>query len=433
MDKIKLLQILLDQREELESLVSDNFVQRAESALFEYDSKLAQVVTGVRRSGKSTLCHMALQKKKIKYGYVNFDDDRLATLTVEDLNDVLESLYVVYGSDVKYLFFDEIQNVDGWHLFVNRLLRSGMHVFVTGSNAKLLSSELSTHLTGRYNEIRLYPFSFKEYCEARNIPVDCPTTRNTASQQKALYDYLLEGGFPELDGISNRHAYVEGIINAIITKDIRKRFRLRNADAIKRLANHLINNAGQIINIKGISENLGIGTEKTIRSYFDYLSQAFLVLPISRFSYKSRERLRGEKAYIVDTGVITYRHNALVPENLGWRLENVVMTELLRRTNPDYQDIYYYRTETTSREVDFVVTDHNEVTELIQVSLDISNPKTLKRELTALAEASTKLECHKLTLIAMSKTRTEDMDGKTINVISAREWLLHGIPPLPDA
>ncbi len=424
MDTQRLLQILLDQREELNFLVQDNYVERPEAKLFEFDSKLAQVVIGVRRSGKSTLCHMALRKRDVKYGYVNFDDDRLASLSVDELNDVLKTLYVVYGTEIKYLFFDEIQNVDGWHLFVNRLLRMGLHVFVTGSNAKLLSSELTTHLTGRYNEIRLYPFSFKEFCQACNIDTTLPTTKNIAALQKALHDYLIEGGFPELDGIANRHTYVGGIVNAIITKDIKVRFRLRNADALKILADHLINSVGQPLNFQELSETLGIGTPKTVRKYIDYLAQAFLILPVSKFSFKSRERLRSQKAYIIDTGIMTYRHNALASENLGWRLENVVMLELLRRTDPAYQDIYYYRPTSASREVDFVVAEHSKVAELIQVSLDISNPKTLARELTALAEASHALRCDKLTLIAMSETRTETLHDKSINVISATDWLL---------
>ena len=188
MNKQSLLQILLDQREEINTLIGDDYVERSEAKQFEFGSKLAQVVIGVRRSGKSTMCHMALKKQQLNYGYANFDDDRLAELSVKDLNDVLETLYVIYGTDVKYLFFDEIQNVDGWHLFVNRLLRMGLHVFVTGSNARLLSSELSTHLTGRYNEIRLYPFSFKEFCKARKVPLDLPTTKNVASRQSALYE-----------------------------------------------------------------------------------------------------------------------------------------------------------------------------------------------------------------------------------------------------
>lgn len=424
MDRQRLLQVLLDQQEELNAFAAMNYVTRSEEKQFEFDSKLTQVVIGVRRSGKSTLCHLALQGKGVKYGYVNFDDDRLYKLSTEDLNDVLETLYFIYGPDVKYLFFDEIQNVDGWHMFVNRLLRLGLHVFVTGSNAKLLSSELATHLTGRYNEIRLYPFSFKEYCKARGVITDKPTTKNLAAQESALYKYLMEGGFPELDGISNRHAYVEGIVNTIITKDIKVRFKLRNAEGIKVLANHFINNVGQLANVKDISENLGVGTAKTVRNYMDYLTQAFLILPIRKFSYKSNVRLRSDKIYIIDTGLMTYRHNALSTENLGWRLENVVMLELLRRTNPAYQDIYYYRPRSASREVDFVVTDHSKVMELIQVSLDISNLKTLKRELTALVEASRKMRCDNLTLIAMSQTRVEELDGVKIKVISAREWLL---------
>lgn len=424
MDRQRLLQVLLDQQEELDSLTLQDYVTRSEAKQFEFNSKLAQVVIGVRRSGKSTLCHMALKNKGVKYGYVNFDDDRLYKLSSEDLNDVLETLYIIYGADINYLFFDEIQNIDGWHLFINRLLRLGLHVFVTGSNAKLLSTELATHLTGRYNEIRLYPFSFKEYCMAHHVVIDKPTTKNLALLQKALYEYLLEGGFPELDGISNRHAYVEGILNAIITKDIKARFKLRNEEGLKLLANHFINNVGQLANVKDLTENLGIGSAKTVRNYIDFLSQAFLILPIRKFSYKSSMRLRDEKLYIIDTGLMTYRHNALSSDNLGWRLENIVMMELLRRTNPSYQDIYYYRPGATSREVDFVVTDHSKVMELIQVSLDISNPKTLKRELTALVEASRKLQCDNLTLVAMSQTRTETIEDVRINVISAHEWLL---------
>ena len=140
MDSNAIYKVLLDQREELSHVVGEHFVLRNEIGQLDLGSKLAQVVIGVRRSGKSTLCHMALQKADTNYGYVNFDDDRLANLHVEDLNLVLESIYRVYGKEVKHIFFDEIQNVEGWHLFVNRLLRQGLHLVVTGSNARLLSS-----------------------------------------------------------------------------------------------------------------------------------------------------------------------------------------------------------------------------------------------------------------------------------------------------
>ncbi len=154
-------QVLLDQQKEKNEILLENLTTRREEVYFDLNSQLAQIVIGVRRSGKSTLCHKVLKQNNINYAYVNFDDERLFNLKTEDLNVVLEALYMVYG-DFKYLFCDEIQNIPSWFLFVNRLLRQKVRLIITGSNAKLLSSELSTHLTGRYNQIELFPFSFCE-------------------------------------------------------------------------------------------------------------------------------------------------------------------------------------------------------------------------------------------------------------------------------
>ena len=425
METNEIYKVILDQREELPFLVEDNYVMRPETDLISLDNKQAQVVIGVRRSGKSTLCHMALLKSGITYGYVNFDDDRLANLTVEDLNSVLEGIYRVYGNDVRHIFFDEIQNVEGWHLFVNRLLRQGLRIIITGSNAKLLSSELATHLTGRYNEIRLYPFSFRDYCAYKKVETSLPTTKNIATLKNALDEYLMEGGFPELGTISDKHGYVGSLIDAIITKDIMKRFRIRNGSGLKTLANHLINNAGQMVNLSELVETFKIGSDKTIRNYLDYLTQAFLMVPLTKFSFKSSERLRNGKAYVVDTGMLTYRNDNLSSENLGWRLENAVLLELLRRNAPTRRDVFYYRPTSRSREVDFVVSERGQVVELIQVAYDISSPKTLSRELTSLVEASSKTGCKNLTLVACSDSRKEVIDDIEINVVSAYEWLLN--------
>lgn len=424
MDSNEIYKVLLDQREEIPFLVEDNFVMRPETDLISLDNKQAQVVIGVRRSGKSTLCHMALLKAETTYGYVNFDDDRFANLTVEDLNRVLEAIYRVYGNDVKHIFFDEIQNVEGWHLFVNRLLRQGLRIIITGSNAKLLSSELSTHLTGRYNEIRLYPFSFRDFCAYKRVETNRPTTKNIATLKNTLDEYLMDGGFPELGTIEDKHGYVGGLIDAIITKDIMKRFRIQNGNGLKTLANHLINNAGQIINLTELVETLKIGSDKTVRNYLDYLTQAFLMVPVSKFSYKSTERLRNRKAYVVDTGMLTFHSNNLSPENLGWRLENVVLLELLRRNAPHRRDIFYYRPTSRSREVDFVVSERGQILELIQVAYDVSNSKTLSRELLSLTEASKKTGCKNLTLVACTDSRNEIVDGVEVNVVSAVDWLL---------
>ncbi|WP_288318764.1 ATP-binding protein [Xylanibacter caecicola] len=424
MDSNVIYKTILDQREELSLMTNEDFVYRNEVNQISLNTKQAQVVIGVRRSGKSTLCHMALRNAGIVYGYVNFDDDRMANLMVEDLNFVLEAIYRVYGNDVKHIFFDEIQNVDGWHLFINRLLRQGLHIVITGSNARLLSSELATHLTGRYNEIRLFPFSFRDYCVAKEIETDIPTTKNMALLKNTLDEYLIEGGFPEIASLPDKQGYVSSLIDAIITKDIMPRFHIRNANALKTLANHLINNVGQIINMKELVETLKIGSDKTIRNYIDFLAQAFLIVPLTKFSYKSSERLRSNKAYIVDTGMLTFRPNLLATENLGWRLENAVLLELQRRNMPLCRDVFYYRPVSRLKEVDFVIAERGNVMELIQVSYDIGTPKTLSRELSALVDASRKTGCKKLTLIACSETRKEKISDMEINVISAIEWLL---------
>lgn len=203
-----------------------------------------------------------------------------------------------------------------------------------------------------------------------------------------------------------------------------KRFRIRNGNGLKTLANHLINNAGQLVNMTELVETFKIGSDKTVRNYLDFLTQAFLMVPLTKFSYKSSERLRNDKAYVVDTGMLTFRSDNLSPENLGWRLENVVLLELLRRNAPTRKDVFYYRPTSRSREVDFVVSERGKVLELIQVAYDISSPKTLSRELSSLVEASKKTGCRKLTLIACTDTRVENADGVEINLISAIEWLL---------
>lgn len=426
-DENTILQVLKEQQSFLANCNYKKWINRKEEGLFEFDSTLAQVVIGVRRSGKSTLCHKVLLEHNIIYGYVNLDDDRLINIQTEDLNTILSCVYQIYGTDIQYLFLDEIQNVDGWYLFVNRLLRTGLHIFITGSNAKLLSGELATHLTGRYNEIHLFPFSFSEYCDFHNIDKFNITTKADAERKRALMDYINVGGFPEIQNIRNKRGYVQSLIEAIVTKDIQKRFNVKNIDALRKTAHHLINNACQEVNYDKIAELLGI-TDNTARKYIDYLRQAFLIQLLTKYSYKSKERIRNTKAYVIDPGVQNNRDSAFAPENIGWRLENVVYTELLRRCANNFLDIYYYKPNPRAKEVDFVVCDLNRAIELIQVAYDISNENTLNRELNSLINASTALNCNKLSLIAFSPSQDITIQGKTIHIIHIIDWLLqtHG-------
>lgn len=418
-----ILQVLAEQRDEIQGYDPSKWVSRREESLFELESSLAQVVIGVRRSGKSTLCHKVLLENGIRYGYVNLDDDRLLGIEAKDLNTVLSCIYQLYGTDVPCLILDEIQNVDGCHLFVNRLLRSKMKIFVTGSNAKLLSSELATHLTGRYNEIRLYPFSFSEYCTYHGIDRDGITTKADAARKRAFMDYIANGGFPEIQRLRNKRGYIESLTTAILEKDIGRRFKIRNMDALRKIANHLINNSCQEVKYEEMSSILGI-SDKTCKKYTDYLRQAFLIHMLTKHSFKSKKRIRNPKAYIVDPGFQNNRENSMAGENIGWRFENVVYIELLRRCAYDFRDVYYYKANPRAKEIDFVVCDKDQALELIQVAYDIDTPRSYNRETSALIQAAVPLRCDNLTIIAFSHTRDVVINGKTVHIVSAIEWLL---------
>lgn len=269
---------------------------------------------------------------------------------------------------------DEIQDVDGWHLFVNRLLRSNLHLVVTGSNAKLLSGELATHLTGRYNEIHLFPFSFYEYCMFHHVDLAGITTKADAERKRAFLGYIADGGFPEMQNMRNKRGYVQSLMEAIVTKDIQRRFNIRNVNALRKIANHLINNVCQEVNYDDLAKILSM-SDVTVKKYVDYLRQAFLIQLLTKHSFKSKERIRNAKAYIVDSGLQNNRDNAFAAENIGWRLENVVYIELLRRCTNSFLDIYYYKESPRSKEIDFVVCNQDKAVELIQVAYDIEGEK----------------------------------------------------------
>ncbi len=262
-------QVLLDQQKEKNEILLENLIARSEEVYFDLDSQLAQIVIGVRRSGKSTLCHKILKQNNIDYAYVNFDDERLYHLKSEDLNVVLEALYMIYG-DFKYLFCDEIQNIPSWFLFVNRLLRQKKRLIVTGSNAKLLSSELSTHLTGRYNQIELFPFSFIEMLKYKNIPADDDSTLGIALRKLAFEEYMSQGGFPELFEVKNKKAYIRNLFNSIIARDIKQRFSVRYP-AVRKMADYLTDTLCTEINYKSLAKQFSFGSVHTAENYVGYL------------------------------------------------------------------------------------------------------------------------------------------------------------------
>lgn len=417
----ELITVVAEQKEELLSEDFSTYCTRHEEAHLSLNSKLAQVVIGVRRSGKSTICVKYLREHNVNAAYVNLDDERLANIGTEDLNTLLEAMYVVYGSNVEYLFFDELQNADAWPLFINRLLRGHKHVFLTGSNAKLLSNELMTHMTGRHNAVSLYPFSFAEYCQITGVETTAVTTRQKAALLEALHAYLGQGGMPELLNETDRRAYIVSLLNTIVRVDIAKRFHIRNSDALYKIAVYMCDNYGQEFVPKTVADLFGI-SPKTASQYFSYLKEAFLLIGVPKFSFKAQERIRNEKAYVVDVAFAEEHDGSFSLENLGWKLENAVCIELLRRHKRLGGEVFYYRDK--SFECDFVVTHGGNVQQLIQVCYDISSPKTRSRELNGLVKAARKFNCHNLLLLTMNTKEQIEQDGELIQVIPAIDWLI---------
>lgn len=418
-DKRTLEVILSDQKAEIDNWSNEHLCSRNEENLVDLNSPQAQVVIGVRRSGKSTLCLQTLADANVQFAYVDFDDERLAGLDTKQLNDVLEVLYKVYG-DFKYLFLDEIQNVEGWPLFVNRLLRANMHVVLTGSNAKLLSSDLATHLTGRSNEVALFPFSFAEYCEMNGIDYKLRTTKGIAEQRKAFDKYTQQGGFPELMTINNRKNYITNLVNNILKRDIEQRYHIAFPAQFENMAHHLLNISPYVVSTSDLAELFNFKSPHTVRNYVDYLKQAYVLVGLKKYSQKSKQRVTGEKVYAVDVALMNQRENAFAGENLGWRLETIVMSHLIRKCKCEGWDVYYLKDR--SGECDFVVCNGNQVLQCIQVSYDISSAKTRKREINGLLLAHRQTKCENLLLLTDHEYEDVDKDGVHIQIRPVYEW-----------
>lgn len=422
MDKRELENIIVDQREELDAKRHLKLIHRDAEDLIDFQSPLAQVVIGVRRSGKSTLCYKALMANKIKFAYFNLDDERLIDLKSRDLNDLLEVLYKVYG-DFDCLFIDEIQNIPEWYLFVNRLLRRGMHVLITGSNAKLLSGELATHLTGRHHTITLYPFSFKEYCRFKELDIDSVSTKATAALRAAFDEYMMQGGFPELLSVRDKRGYIINLVDSIIKRDIFLRFKIKHRATFEKLSQNLLNESPCVISYKNLKESFAIGSVHTVKNYVRFLTQAYLLIGLHRFSFKSRQRLTSDKVYPIDVSLMNNREDAFNGKNLGLRLEAIVYLDLLRRYKPMGYDIYFFNDR--SFECDFLVCNGNTVKEAIQVAYDISNEKTFKREVNGLIEIAKKTKTQNLVLLTDHDSRDIEVKGHRISIRPVYEYFLH--------
>ena len=413
--------IIRNQKEDLDELLKADVLVRERMSNIDLNSPCAQVVIGVRRSGKSILCLTAFKTVGVPFGFVTFDDENLDGIEAADLDKILKAIYVVYGP-VKHLFLDEIQDAPKWQLFVNRLLRKGLHIVISGSNARLLSSELATHLTGRFVSTELFPFSFAEYRAflKRKSP---ETTREKAEVRRDYEYYALHGGMPETFHMIDARGYLRDIYNAILFRDILRRHKLRNPQMLSDVSRLLMESYSLEVSYANIANRLGIKSVHTVQTYAGYLESAYLIQTVNRFSFKTAERLKLGKVYCIDPGFISYASGVLEgAENRGRRLENIVFLQLRSlREKLDYE-IYYYRDQ--SHEVDFVLRHFGRVKQLVQVCYDISDEKTRKRELTALFEVGRKLGCRDLLLVTDHENGEHTHNGMTVRIADVTTWLL---------
>ncbi len=408
--------ILLLQKRELEKRLAEKYIDRRTP--FRDGSTLIKVVLGPRRSGKSFFCVHALNKLG-NFGYVNFDDEKLAGIKYYDeIVTVVNSLY----NKPKYILFDEIQNLSGWELFVNRLQRQGYNLVITGSNSKLLSKELATHLTGRHIPMTIFPFSFKEF-------VNVASKELTQSEIKEkLSDYIICGGYPEplLKNLDYKD-YLSTLFSSIIYKDIVKRFKIRMPAVIEDLAMYMISNISKEFSCNALSKAVGCKSVHTVEKYLGYLEESFIFFRLNRFSFKLKEQLsQNNKMYCIDNGFIHAKAFKFMPE-MGRLYENIVAIELLRQKLSNQNEIYYWKNQ-QQEEVDFVVKEGLKIKQLIQVCYSLDDIKTKEREIRALLKAGKELKCKNLLIITENRDTEESLEwfgikGR-IKFIPLWKWLL---------
>ena len=416
------VEILKGQKKELVRLMAEpSLIERRELTKIDLDSHMAQIVIGVRRCGKSVLCRMALAKGGVNFGYIDFDDETLANLKAKDLNDVLEAAYEVYGP-FEHLFLDEVQDVPSWQLFVNRLLRQGMHLVITGSNSRLLSSELATHLTGRFMSVELMPFTFAEYRRyLRRGEVELAEGR--AEARRDFDVYFENGGFPETFTMSDRKTYFKLLYDSILLRDILRRHKVRNPKLLMDVAYVMMNNFACEVSALKLARQLNVKGVHTIQNYIRYLEEGYVIETISLYGRKAWERTRIGKSYAIDVGFANYFTGLLAgDEKFGRCLENIVFLQLRNRRSELDFDIYFWKDQTC--EIDFLCERRGRVMKLVQVAYDIKAEKTRRRELSALFAAGKKFKCDDLVLVTDRVNETVKEGRQTVRSVDVVTWLL---------
>ena len=418
-------QTILQQKNEQSNLLKIPYIQRdnLDKVREQIDTPLIKVVTGPRRAGKSVFSLLLLKDKN--FAYLNFDDENL--VKAENYDEIVQAMFEVYPAP-QYFLFDEIQNLPAWELFVNKLHRRNYNILLTGSNARLLSKELATTLTGRHLTYEILPFSFREFLEAKNVRFskDDLTLPEIKGRFLNVFDeYLKKGGYPEIvtKGLDVK-TYLATLFDSVLLKDIVKRYKVRFTSKLYDLATYLISNTASEFSFTKLKNILGFASVSTVEKYLGYLEESYLFFVLNRFSFKVKQQIKApRKIYLVDNGFIEAKAFQFSPDT-GRLMENLAFVEFIRRGYVPNLDLFYYKTR-NNREVDFVVRRENRIEELVQVSLASADHNTREREMKALREASEELDCRNLTIITWDKEGEEKVKDKVIRFLPMWEWLLN--------
>ena len=418
-EKETIKEILLENRKEIES-------QQVVHRNIEKEDFANYVLIGVRRAGKSFMLYQQIQdnlKKRITWDsmlYINFEDERLIGMTAQELNLILE-VHGMMSAQRPILFLDEIQNIEGWDKFARRLADNKYRVYITGSNAKMLSSDVATTLGGRYITKHILPYSFSEYLSANNIPYDdmnIATTSGRADVQRYFAEYFRFGGFPEGAQLASKRDYLNSVYQKIYIGDIATRNKIDNLFSLRILFRKMAESVKQPTSFTRLSNIIASTGAKlgkaTIINYIEYSKDAFLIYPIKNIADNLTNRETNPKYYFVDNGIISI----LALDIDTSLLENMVAMELIRRYGIDERVFFYNR----NIEVDFYIPD---AALAIQVSYNPhKTDETWKRESTALIKFTKVLDCQRLLILSYDTEETVEVNGKTIEVMPVWKWLI---------
>ena len=411
--------IILNQRKERDELMSRPYLKRCISQDIDLllNSRLIKLITGPRRVGKSTQALLMLRDKN--FAYLNFDNYSLLNAWNSEL--VMHMLDDVYPG-YEYILLDEVQNLDGWDLWVSELYRLGKNLVITGSNARMLSSEMATVLTGKYLQVEMLPFSLEEFFDWNKLDLHMLKPEDITNSFVLTDDYLRNGGYPEV--VASRQltrSYLDTLFDSIIWKDVAKRHNVRNVTDLNNLAMYLVSNFCNPVSANDLTTELGFSSVNTTKKYMDYLHEPYLFYYLSRYNNKLKLMKKApRKVYVVDNGFVASKAFSL-SDNLGRLLENQVFIELVRRGYDVERTMFYYRSR-NDKEVDFVLRKGAHIERLVQVCYDMSNPKTEKREVDSIVECAGELKCDNLVIVTNNDKRTIEKDGYKIDVVPISEF-----------